>query len=158
MVLAVDVASDTTMVFDSNLEPWPYICSREHHLRKAQIAVLGDTEIQYTSKKSTTATLIVHFSYYRLPSDLCLVLVNLDSLRLWHVLFVSCYETRVPISTSPILTRIELKRNLANYCWSNSIWFNYFFFTISSVYVTMAKGISQQLDWRSYTRCWSERS
>jgi hypothetical protein len=51
MVPVVDVACDTTMVFDSNLELWPDICSREHHFPKAQIAVLDDTKIQYTCMK-----------------------------------------------------------------------------------------------------------
>ncbi|GLT69544.1 hypothetical protein SLA2020_416880 [Shorea laevis] len=48
MVPVVDVAGDISMVFDSILEVWLYIYSREHHLPKAQITILGGTKIRYT--------------------------------------------------------------------------------------------------------------
>jgi aldehyde decarbonylase len=59
-----------TMVFVSSLELWPYICSREHHFPKAQMAVLVGTKIQYTSKKRSFICRVL------LRFGLCFVLVR----------------------------------------------------------------------------------
>lgn len=123
MVPVVDVAYDTTMVFDSNLELWPYISSREHHLPKAQIADLDDTKIQYTSKKHSFVSLLWF--------GLCLVLVRVG--------FVGIGTSDVYVWLRDPCSNFNKVNSIKNwstqtkpdYCWSHSIWFDIY---ISSLF------------------------